>query len=339
VVCQPQGITLLATTVGGGADLMVSFPATLTAQLVDSCGEPVNNATVYVTVEGQVIPLPVAGQGLYRAVWTPDQTAPTSTVKFFVLHPQYGNFERSLTVSVVPAPGDAILPYISANGVVDAAGFAALRPLAPGGIVSIFGSGFGSEEFVASQQPLERELGGVTVQMGGENVPLFYVGPSQINAQVPFGAPQGTQIPIVVHAGGQQSAPQTYLIGAVLPGIFQNDGAAAALDSQSRPITPSNPARMGDTLQLFATGLGLTDPVVETGAASPSSSSVRSRVSVSVGGVEVPVVFQGLAPTYVGLYQVNIALPSSLTPGNDVPIVIRQNGIASNTVSIPLIRP
>ncbi|MBI3934131.1 MAG: hypothetical protein HY316_05535, partial [Acidobacteria bacterium] len=306
ILCQPQGITLLATTVGSGADLAVSFPATLTARLVNSCGEPVNDATVLVNVEGIGIVLQPAGNGLYRGVWTPEQTAPITTLKFLLLHPAFGEFVRSVTVAVVPAPGDLSLPYITTDGVVEAAGFAALRPLAPGGIVSIFGSGFAAEEFFASQKPLERSLGGVSVQIGNVTAPLFYVGPSQINAQVPFTAIQGTHVAIVVNANGRISAPQDYLIGAVQPGIFQSEGSAAALDGRSRPITPGNPARIGDTLQLFATGLGLVDPAVATGAPSPSSSTVRDDVSVRIGGVEVPVVYQGLAPGFVGLYQVNV---------------------------------
>jgi len=53
-------------------------------------------------------------------------------------------------------------------------------------------------------------------------------------------------------------------------------------------------------------------------------------VTVTVGGVEAPVVYQGLAPGFVGLYQVNVVLPSTVTPGDAVPVVVRQNGIVSN---------
>ena len=147
---------------------------------------------------------------------------------------------------------------------------------------------------------------------------------------------------IVVHSGGQLSAPQNYLITPVQPGIFQSEGTAAALDGRSRPISVENPARIGDTLQIFAAGLGLVEPSVETGAAAPSSSTVRSRVRVTIGGVEVPVVYEGLAPGFVGLYQINVSLPSTVIPGDEVPIVIRQNGISSNPNSeatIPVRRP
>jgi len=334
--CSPQSMAMLTTSVGGGAELAVSFPAPLTTRLVDSCGDPVNDASVLVEVEGNVISLQPSGQGLYRGVWTPDQTAPTSTLKFIVLHPVYGTLTSSVAVAVAPAPGDVTLPFITTDGVIEAAGLQALRPLAPGGIVSIFGSNFAASEIVASRVPLDRELGGVSVRIGSENAPLYFVGPTQINAQVPFTARQGDILPITVSVNGRLSAPQNYLITAAQPGIFNTDGAAAALDSQSRPIDPQNPALIGDTIQLFAAGLGIVDPAVDSGVASPSSTTLRDEVSVLIDGFEVPVLFQGLAPGLVGVYQLNVVLPAILTPGNDVPVVIRQIGVSSNQASIPL---
>jgi uncharacterized protein (TIGR03437 family) len=288
---------------------------------------------------GVFIQLPAAGNGLYRGVWTPDQIIPTLNVTFTAVHPDFGIQERTVTVGVVPAPGDVVLPIITTGGVVDAAAFAELRPLAPGEMVSIFGSGFASQDTFASTIPLNRSLGGVSVQIGNENAPLYYAGPNQINAQVPFASVPGNHLPIVVTSNGRLSAPQSYLITPVQPSLFQNDGSAAALDGRSRFITPQNPARIGDTLQLFATGLGLTDPAVATGAAAPASTTVLDDVSVRIGGVEVPVVYQGLAPGFVGLYQVNVVLTPNLTAGDDVAVVIRQNGIPSNSVSIPLRNP
>jgi uncharacterized protein (TIGR03437 family) len=337
--CQPAGMALLPVTPGAGTDLKVAFPTTVTARVVSTCGTAVNDATVLAKAGSVLIELLPAGNGLYRGVWTPDLALPTVNVKFTAVHPNFGIQERTITVGVVPAPGDVALPFITTDGVVGAASFAELRPLAPGEMVSIFGSGFASQDVFASTVPLNRSLGGVSVQIGNENAPLYYAGPNQINAQVPFASVPGDHLSIVINSNGRLSAPQTYLITAVEPSLFQNDGSAAALDGKSRFITPQNPARIGDTLQLFATGLGLTDPAVATGAAAPASTTVFVDVSVRIGGVEVPVVYQGLAPSFVGLYQVNVLLPPSLTPGDDVPVVIRQNGIPSNSVSIPLRNP
>jgi uncharacterized protein (TIGR03437 family) len=83
-------------------------------------------------------------------------------------------------------------------------------------------------------------------------------------------------------------------------------------------------------LQIFATGLGQTDPPGQTGEGAPSFSRPLLPVTVTVGGVEAPVQYQGLAPGFVGLYQVNVQLPTTVTPGDNVEVVIRQNGIPSN---------
>ncbi len=342
-LCSPRGMDLVTTAVGADANLDVSFPASLQARVVDSCGRAVNDATVLVLLgETTVITLRPVGNGLYSGTWTPAQAESSLAVSFTALHPSYDSVNRGYTVAVAAAPGAVILPVLATDGVVDAASFTPQLPLAPGAIISLFGSGLAAAEAFAGSVPLPRQLRGVRVRIGEEDAPLFYVGPNQINAQVPVSARPGTVVSIAVNVGGQWSAPQSYRIAAVQPSIFQSDGLAAARDAQSRPITFGNPARIGSALQLFATGLGAVDPAAATGAAAPASSTVRSPVRVRFGGVEVPVSFQGLAPGSVGLYQVNVTLPATVPTGDQVPVVIEQNGIRSNpgaTVSLPLRRP
>ena len=91
---------------------------------------------------------------------------------------------------------------------------------------------------------------------------------------------------------------------------------------------------VGGVIQIFATGLGPVNPTVKTGEASPSNppATVTSAVTCTVGGVSAPVQFAGLAPGFVGLYQVNVAIPAGVT--GTVPVVLTQGGVASNTVTI-----
>ena len=281
---------------------------------------------------------PVGG-GLYSGNWVPERESSSAVISLVALHSTYPTVQRSVTVSTAPAAGQVSLPAILPDGVVEGAGFTPQRPLAPGGIISIFGSRFASSDNFASRKPLERELGGVSVRVGNETAPLYFAGPTQINAQVPFSVRSGDNVSIVVSVGGKLTAPQNYLIAPAQPGIFRAGDFAAVLDGRGSMVTAANPALRGDTLQIFTTGLGTTDPPVETGAAAPGFSTVLNPVTVTIGTVEVPVVYQGLAPTYVGLYQVNVVLPTSVTPGDAVPIVIRQNGILTNPnlpVSIPI---
>jgi uncharacterized protein (TIGR03437 family) len=335
--CTPANMDFEITTIGNGISLPVSFPRTLLAQVVDNCGSGVNGATLVATVEGRSIVLRGVGGGLYNADWTPEQAAPAVPVTVVTTHPVFPTVQRSFTVSTAAAVGGIVLPVLSPDGVVDGAGFTPLRPLAPGGIISLFGSNFAADALGASAVPLPTALGGVSVRLSGADIPLYFVGAGQINAQMPVSAQPGNRAVIVVRAGGRLTAPQGFLVAQAQPGIFKSGDFAAVLDSEYRPINAQNPARPGDTVQIFATGLGLTDPPASTGELPPPFTNVQAPVTVTIGGVEMPVSYQGLAPGYVGLYQVNAVLPEM--PAGTHALVLRQNGIASNPilpVSIPV---
>ena len=337
--CAPQTMEMISTAIGNGSALPLSFPRALTVMLVDNCGAEVNNASVVASVEGRNIVLNAAGGGVYSGNWVPERESASVAVVFYVLHATLPPLQRTVTVSTAPPTSGISLPILLPDGVVEGAGFTPRQPLAPGGIISVFGSRFAAADTFASRLPLERDLSGVSLRIGGEVAPLYFAGPGQINAQVPYSVRPGDAVSIVVNANGRLTAPQSYPIAPVQPGVFVGGEFAAVLDGQSRAITAGNPARIGDTLQIFTTGLGVTDPPAETGAGAPSFSTVMLPVTVLIGGVEAPVVYQGLAPGFVGLYQVNVVLPSSVTPGNAVPLVIRQNGIESNpnrTTNIPV---
>jgi uncharacterized protein (TIGR03437 family) len=211
--------------------------------------------------------------------------------------------------------------------------------LAPGGIISIFGTQLASGEARASKLPLERELNGVSVRVGTLTAPLYYVGPNQINAQLPFEAAAADTVSIAVVTQGRITSPCAYAVAPAQPGIFRAGANAAVLDGQSRLVTLDNAARIGDVLQIFATGLGATDVAVQTGAAAPAFSTVRLPITATIGGVQATVVYQGLAPGFVGLYQVNVVVPEAVTPGSAVPLALRQNGLVNNPdspITIPV---
>lgn len=340
--CTAQTLELIATTVGNGQALPVSFPKVLLALAVDNCGAALANATVVAGVEGTNIALQALGNGLYTGTWVPQRAAASIPIVFTALHPSFSAAARlSFTVSTTTAAGAAELPVLFQDGVVEGAGFTPRRPLAPGGIISLFGSRLGSAEAVATRLPLDRDLSGVSVRIGRNAAPLYYVSPGQINAQVPYEIISTESVAVVVSFGGRLTLPQTYLVAPVQPGLFRAGANAAILDGRSRLVTPENPARIADTLQIFATGLGITEPAVETGVGAPGSSRVLLPVTVTIGGQEAAVVYQGLAPGFVGLYQVNVVVPAGVAPGDAVSVVLRQNGVPSNPdqpITIP-VRP
>ena len=241
-------------------------------------------------------------------------------------HPTLGSVQHNYTVATSAAAGGVALPVAAPNGVVEGAGLTPLRPLAPGSIVSIPGTGFAGGNYFPTQVPLERSLGGTSVCIGSEDAPLYYVGPTQINAQVPFTAAVGETVSIVVNANGKLTAPQSYLIAPAQPGIF----SGAVIDVQNNAIvTASRPAQLGHELIIYSNGLGRVGQEVASGEASPQAQALLP-VTVTIGGVEVPVSYAGLTPSFVGLNQVNVTLSGSVPTGDNIPVIVKQNGIESN---------
>ena len=110
-------------------------------------------------------------------------------------------------------------------------------------------------------------------------------------------------------------------------------GQGAILDTQARLVDSAAPAARGEVVQVFATGMGATQPRVPSGQAAPGEPLARvlSPVEARVGGQAARVLFAGLAPGFVGLYQVNVEIPAGVSPGSAVSLVLLQNGVPGNT--------
>ena len=229
--------------------------------------------------------------------------------------PNRPRVEISLEGSGVEPP---TTPGISGGGIVDAAQFQAV--VARGGIGSIFGSELADDIVIAGDVPLPFELGGARVRVDGWEAPLFFVSPSQINFQVPFEADSPGEVGVVVIHNGEESSPEPASMAEFAPAVFINPNTGEPI-IQRHPdgalITAANPAKPGDVLIIFMTGIGGVRNPPATGAASSASPLARARVTpaVTVGGEGTQVIFAGLAPFFVGLGQVNIQPAGK--PGDD----------------------
>ena len=160
-----------------------------------------------------------------------------------------------------------------------------------------------------------------------------------MNAQVPFDLPPDSSSQLVVKVGEAFTVPETINLSTVQPGIFtvnqSGSGPGAILDANFALVSSSNPVRAGDVIQIFCTGLGATSPPVPSGEFSPSSppATTVTPVTATVDGLDAPVLFGGLAPGFVGLYQVNVQIPAGVSSG-EIELVLTQQGVASNTVTI-----
>lgn len=255
------------------------------------------------------------------------------------------------SVLFVPYSLFAQAPTLPPNSVVNGASFrGATEPggaIAPGTIISAFGSNLATATQEAMSVPLSTRLpdnsgGSSLIFIVGSNqieAPLFFVAAGQINAQTPFNVPAGTHM-VQVRRGSETSAAQPVVVRDVSPGIFIMDPATnrgAVVNAQTfQLITDSNRTRPGDFLSIFCTGLGAVDPPVPSGQRAPSAEPLARTVSqplVNIGGIPAQVIFSGLAPGFVGLYQVNVQVPMGVPSGTQ-PLEIVINGVPSNRVNL-----
>jgi uncharacterized protein (TIGR03437 family) len=244
-------------------------------------------------------------------------------------------FTATARAALAPAPS------VPAAGVVNAASYR--QALAPGAIFSIFGTGLATGTEAAGALPLPTTLAAAQVLFDGKPTALFYASPTQINAQVPFELAGAATTQLQVSATGSLSPPVVVPLSPAAPGVFtvSQDGKGSAVvlhGLTSAPVTTANPAKPSEVLTLFATGLGAVQPSVSTGrpALPQPLSETTNPVAITVGSAPARVLFSGLAPGFVGLYQINFEVPVGSTLGDAVTLNVTVANASSNPVVLPV---
>jgi uncharacterized protein (TIGR03437 family) len=208
--------------------------------------------------------------------------------------------------------------------------------VAPGALVSIFGANLAK---VATDlagwagQTLPFSLNAVRVTIDGRRMPLLYVGPNQINAQVPVDLLPGRSRVLIVDNGTGPGAGVLVDVAAAAPEIFFYPVPAVLKNADFSLVGSGNPARAGDVLLVYTTGMGQTSPPVTTGGlVAPGVLAYTTPVTATIGGKPANVVYSIATPQFAGLYQVAVTVPASVT--GSVPLVIQQGAAVSNSVNI-----
>jgi uncharacterized protein (TIGR03437 family) len=232
-------------------------------------------------------------------------------------------------------------PAVNPGGVVNAAS-GANQGVAPGSIVSIYGTNLASAATASSAVPLPTTLADVTsVTFNNVTAALFYVSPLQINAQVPWNVlPAGTAsgtVSVVVTRSTGTSPAQNVPIVAALPGIFTVSqtgvGQAIATNNADGDIaTTASPISVGDYLIVWCTGMGAVSPTIANGAAASGSTYSNTVLApvVTIGGVTATPVYSVLSPQYVGLTQIGVQVAAGTPVGNAEPLQITVNGVTTS---------
>jgi len=225
-------------------------------------------------------------------------------------------------------------PAINGAGVVNAASFTA--KFSPGALATVFGTNFTGAGLDASAPslPLASSLGGVSVQVNGVAAPVLYASTTQINFQIPWETKPGS-VAVVVSTNGFASAAVNITMLAAAPELFVQGAHAAALNSDFSLNSSSNPTKAGGTILAYLTGAGAVSNQPADGAAAGSNpiSDVTSTVTATIGGQTADVSFAGLAPGFVGLWQVNVVVPAGVALG-DLPLTVSVGGQTSNSANV-----
>jgi uncharacterized protein (TIGR03437 family) len=214
--------------------------------------------------------------------------------------------------------------FLSVNGVGTAAGHGVPSP---GSLISVYGFNLAQNELtLANASPLPTTLDSVSLLVNGQPVPLLATTPWQINAQLPQSASTGQATFQLRVASGAAVPPITANVTGTSPenfvfafsrGNLGYQQAAAFHAGTALAADLDHPAAAGEVLEFYGLGLGLTDPPVDPGVPSPASPPARARQTphLEIGGRDATILFAGLTPGIVGVYQVNAIVPAGLAPG------------------------
>ncbi len=244
----------------------------------------------------------------------------------------------SVTVTSDGGPSNALpftiaipTPATSSAGILNGASF--LPAIAPGALIAIFGSNLAAANAEFTATPLTVSLGGVSVSINGTSVPLLFVSPGQVNAQVPYQTRAGTA-KLIVQSNGVSSPEVNFEVAATGPGVFtqpQTNHVLARNLADGTLNASQTPARPGQYVTAYLTGQGLVDPPVTTGDVAPSSPPFPkplALVQVKIGGVLADLQFAGLAPGFIGgLLQMNVLIPD--VPSGELSFDVSIGGVAA----------
>ena len=170
------------------------------------------------------------------------------------------------------------------------------------------------------------QLDDVSVTIDGRPAYISYVSPTQLNVLAPAGTALG-QVPVQTKSGGLASTPVMVDLQSTSPAFFRAAQYAVAVHGSSNALVqPTGPADAGETITLYGTGFGATNPPVPDGENITTALPLAGALSLSIGGLPAEVTFAGVVSP--GLYQVNAKVPANVSTG-DVAVTVQVNGARS----------
>ena len=341
--CVPKTLTPILTAPGDNFQESTGFGVKVGAFVADSCGVPLESGSVTVKPSNgdyTVTLMPQQG-GLWEGTWFTQNAALSVNLTIVATNPTLG---ISGTLQTNGSLASQTPPAFDQSGIISVFGGTTFASLAPGEVISIYGTNLAEIPLATPGFPLQTTLVDTQVTIQGVSLPLYYVGASQVNAVLPYaitGNSLNAPLQIVVQRGDTLSQPVYVTVATAEPTILGSAGAITDYPSDypaSAPyvVSATSPAHAGDTLVLYCLGLGAVNPPVTDGGLPTAAGSQAAATVQALIGNQPATVNQALSPQFPGLYQVNVQIPAGVPKGSSVPVTISAGGQTSPAISIPI---
>ena len=318
-----------------------NFGLPLVVRVIGTNGQPLSNQPISFVLKGAAtlsdLSVLTGPNGQAQITVTAGATPGTVTINAFI-----GDISitQPFTLTVIP-PG----PILSSGSFLNAGGGARIGALSPCSLVTVTAPGLapnvqGLVLNTTAFGPWATTLASDTVTVNSVAAPIYSVGNvngvEQITFQVPCETAPGSSVPITISVGGGIGTVNVP-VQAASPGIFEtvmSDGArrAVAIRPDGAFVSLQNPARPGDIIRVFVTGMGAAAPAIVTGALpfAGADSLVLGQVIVGVQNAGARVVTARVSPNLIGVYELDFQVPSDAPSSNDVVFSVAVNAPGDN---------
>lgn len=291
------------------------------------------------------------GAQTFAFEWTPPETA-SGDIVFYAAgnaanggNSNAGDYIYTTRLVLQPAPAQQ-RPTLTSESAIVAGGFGGGRNIAPGTWIEVYGTTLSNVtrewagfDFTGANAPSSLE--GVRVSVGGRDAFVRLVSPGQVNVQVPDGIGTGPVSIAVTNSAGtstnatmtaaarapQVLAPPNFRVNGrqLVAALFTDNTTFVARAGEVSGIT-SRPARVGETIVIYAIGCGAVTPATAAGVVAGANTALPDP-RVFFGDAPATVTFAGLSPGSVGLYQFNVTVPNVAAGDQRVRLLV--DGFAS----------
>jgi uncharacterized protein (TIGR03437 family) len=335
--CVASKVAFVETALPSNFSVPAGWPASLAVQVADDCGNSLSSASVIASFSNGDPPLSLTGDfqtGAYSATWQPGNPLPQMTVTLDATSGTLAAARAQIAGNVDPNATPA--PSLVIDGLLHNLNPQVGGALAPGTVTQIYGDNLAASPDTPQTVPLPTIYKGVAVLVGGRSAPIYYISKTQLTVQVPAELSANHTYPAILVASDQFSLPQNIDLIPVAPGtVAYPDGTLVAQHTDFTLVDQAHPAKPGETLVIYLVGMGSTTPSVPSGNAAPKDplATVGTTPQVTIDGQPAEVGFAGQTPGGVGLYQINLKVPTGLRGGN-LDVVITQGGVTANVTKL-----